>query len=346
MTKEYIVKGFEEHPVSSYILGLQSDNSKRGMLSALKSVFALALKQEPEDTDPLVVFQFNWIEMSPAKMKAMRAALLEKYPPISAAKMFSALKGVLNCVLDDEELVSDPKTFLRLQRAARVKGVKSNSDHKTGRCLTDGEALALARVCGEDESPAGARDDALIGLGLTQGPRINEIASFMLSDYDPETGNLVIKSGKGGKSRVIRASNATKGSLDEWLIFRGSAPGALFCQVDKSGEVITEAYQYEIKKGDREGEIVTVKPGLSTTAIGKILRHRAAQAGVKTFTMHDLRRSYATVAWRIGISGPQIQYIMGHASMATTAAYDRGDQELALQSSDRIHYPSQRNLDG
>lgn len=313
---------FDRHPVTAYINSLTSDSSKRSMLSALKSVFALALGEDPRNVDPLVVYNFAWVEISPARVKAIKAALLERYSRRMAAKCLAAVKGVINSMLDDTSLISKTETYMRLQRAKAVKGISVAGIKKAGRKLSGGEIMALARVCAEDKSPAGARDDAILGLGITQGPRVSELAGLQLKDYDPATGDLTIQNGKGGKSRTIRAANATKTSLDEWIDLRGDEEGPLFCRVNKAGRI-------------------HVAP-MSKTALDKMLKRRAAQAGVKPFSAHDLRRTFLTNGWAAGIPGVYLQRIAGHATLSTTSAYDRSDIESALKSSERLHYPSAR----
>ena len=308
------------NPVVSYLNSLTSKSSKRTMLSALKSVYALPLGEDPRRVNPEDVIAFQWGEIDPGKLKALRAALIEKYSPAMAGKAFAAVRGVLGACFDQKLI--DAETWMRLQR---VKGIKVNRDQKVGRRLTEGEIVALARACFEDLSPAGARDDAIIGLGVTQGPRVSEYARLELKDYDPTSGDLIIRKSKGGKTRTIRAANSTKDSLDEWLSLRGSEPGPLFCAVDKAGNV--------------------KKSGLTQQSLSKILHKRAEEAGVKRFGAHDLRRTFLTEGWRRGIPGTQLQKLAGHSSMSTTASYDRGSLETALQSSERLHYPSMRNAE-
>lgn len=310
-------KDLASHPVASYLNSLTSKSSRRAMRSALKTVLALAADEEPEEIDPMMVFEFPWPSITPAKLNATKAALLQNYSRAHAAKCLAAVRGVMGACFDLRLIDAD-----QLMRIERVKGISVRRNQRAGRRLSEGEILALARACAEDDSPAGARDDAMIGLGYTQGPRISELANLQLEDYDPDTGDLVIRKAKGGKTRTIRAANSTKDSLDEWLTLRGGEPGALFCPVNKGGNVELSS--------------------MSTTAIGKMLKKRAREAGVKSFTMHDLRRTFLTNGWSIGIPGTQLKTIAGHASIETTAAYDRGDLEEALESSERLHYPSMR----
>ena len=307
-----------KNPVKAYLNSLTSPVSKRTQLSSLKSVIAMAMKVEPGEVDPIQVYEFTWHLIDPAMLKSLRAALIKKYSPAMASKSFAAVRGVLGACFDQRLI--DAETFLRLQR---VKGIKVDRNQKTGRCLSEGEIAALAKVCAEDQSAAGARDDAIIALGYTQGPRVSEFAKFELSDYDRKTGELQIRNGKGNKSRTIRAANSTKISMDEWLKFRGDEPGPLFCAINKAGDIKIS--------------------GLSQQSLSKLMHRRADEAGIPRFAIHDLRRTFITKGWAIGIPGVRLQMLAGHSSQATTASYDRGSLEDALKEVDKLHYPSQRN---
>lgn len=305
------------HPVTSYINSLSAPQSKRAMRSDLKTVLALALGTDPKEIDPIAIFEFPWPTIDVPKLNAIKAALIRKYSRRHAAKCFAAVRGVLGACFDLDLI--DANHYMKIQR---VKGIPVKSNHKTGRRLTDGEVLALARVCAEDLTPAGARDDAIIGLGYTQGPRISEVVGLQIEDFSQDSGDLLIRDSIGGRSRTIRASNSTKESIAEWLQFRGNEPGPLFCPVTKAGRIKLSS--------------------MSAVALGKMLRKRAREASVKPFTMHDLRRTFLTNGWSIGIPGTQLKTIAGHSSIETTASYDRGDLEEALRAAEKLYYPSMR----
>jgi len=306
-----------DHPVTSYLNSLPAKQSRAAMKSALRAVLALAMEVDPREVESMAIWEFPWHSLTPDKLNALKARLLSKYSKAHAAKCFAAVRGVMGACFDLELISAE-----QLMRIERTKGVKVGKNHKAGRRLSDGEILALARVCAEDPTAAGARDDAILGLGYTQGPRISEVVKFRLEDYDPATGDLAIIGGKGGKDRQIRASNSTKESIEEWIELRGSEPGPLFCPVNKGGRVFVGS--------------------VSKSSLGKMLAKRAEQAGVKPFTMHDLRRSFLTNGWAMGIPGVQLQTLAGHSSIVTTAGYDRGGLEQALASGERLHYPSLR----
>jgi len=314
-----ISKDLTDHPVTSYLNSLPAKQSRAAMKSALRAVLALAMKVEPQEVGPLEIWEFPWHSLTPDKLNALKARLLSKYSKAHAAKCFAAVRGVMGACFDLELISAE-----QLMRIERTKGVKVGKNHKAGRKVSENEMRELARVCAQDPTAAGVRDYAILSLGYTQGPRISEIVKFQLEDYDPASGDLTIIGGKGDKDRQIRASNGTKETLEEWIELRGSEPGPLFCPVNKGGRVFVTS--------------------TSKSSLGKMLAKRAEQAGVKPFTIHDLRRSFLTNGWAMGIPGVQLQTLAGHASIVTTAGYDRGGLEQALASGERIPAPNLREL--
>jgi len=311
-------KDLTDHPVTSYLNSLPAKQSKATMQYALRAVLALALEVEPREVEPMTLWEFPWHGLTVDKLNALKAGLSKKYGPAHAAKCYAAVRGVLGASFDLGLI--DAETFMRIER---LKGIKVSRNHHAGRMLSVVEVEDLAVACANDPSAAGTRDLAIIGLCCTQGPRVSEVVNFRLADYDPATGDLQILDGKGGEDREIRAANSTKHALGEWIELRGSEPGPLFTAVNKAGRVFSDV-------------------GLSKSSLGKMLSKRAKQAGLEPFTLHDLRRTYATNAWALGIPGVQIQSIMGHASIETTAGYDRGALEQALKNGERLHFPNPR----
>src|SRR5687768_13371733 len=62
--------------------------------------------------------------------------------------------------------------------------------------------------------------------------------SLDLQDYQPETGALTIRGGKGRKDRIVYASNGSADALADWISLRGSESGALFFPVNKGDRII------------------------------------------------------------------------------------------------------------
>ena len=62
---------------------------------------------------------------------------------------------------------------------------------------------------------------------------------------------------------------------------------------------------------------------ISRAGINLMLKRRAAQAGVKEFSPHDLRRTFITELLSRGADLASVQHLAGHANPQTTARYGR-----------------------
>jgi site-specific recombinase XerC len=204
------------------------------------------------------------------------------------------------------------------RRAADVKGVKG-SVLPRGRHLHPGELRDLFRVCAEDKSPAAVRDAALLAIGYGAGLRISEVVSLLAVDFDPEAGEVKVRQGKGRKDRNVYVLDGAAEAIAEWLLIRGAEPGPLFCPVDRWGNL-------------RPG-------GLTERAVFKRLERRREQAGVKTYSPHDLRRTFAGDLLDAGVDLSTVQDLMGHASPTTTKRYDRRDNRRKREAALRVRVP-------
>jgi integrase len=122
-------------------------------------------------------------------------------------------------------------------------------------------------AAGRDSSPAGIRDAALIGVLYGAGLRRSESVRLDLADYNIETGELTIRGAKGRKDRLGYATNGSADALKDWLVTRGGGPGPLFCRINKGGRITIHR--------------------LTDQAVLHVLKKRAVQASVASFSPHD-----------------------------------------------------------
>ena len=94
-----------------------------------------------------------------------------------------------------------------------VPAVRGKREPK-GRMITDSEIRALMQVCSVDPTPMGARDAAIIAVLRGTGLRRSEVAALALADYEPLSGAIVVRAGKGNKDRRVYAPSGTVAALD------------------------------------------------------------------------------------------------------------------------------------
>jgi integrase len=202
-------------------------------------------------------------------------------------------------------------------RAADVPTIKAQTLPR-GRALSSGELRALFESCA-DGTKAGVRDAALMAILYAGGLRRSEAVSLDLADYQPETGALTIRGGKGRKDRIVYASNGSADALADWISLRGSEPGALF---------------FPVNKGDR-----IIPRRMTDQSILWLVRRRAEDAGVSRFSPHDLRRTFVSDLLDAGADLSTTKRLAGHASETTTGKYDRRGEAAKKRAAQLLHVP-------
>jgi len=179
----------DRHPAHVYIARLGSGSS-RTMSEALNTIAGiLTTGRANAETCPWPAIRYQHTAL-------IRSALMEKYKPSTANKMLAALRGVLK-----ESWRLGYMTAEDYHRATDVRTIKARTLPR-GRALASGEIAALIGTCGRDSSPAGVRDAALIAILYGAGLRRSESVGLDLSDFNVETGELVIRGAKGRKDRL------------------------------------------------------------------------------------------------------------------------------------------------
>jgi integrase len=244
---------------------------------------------------------------------AIRAELQDGCAPATANKLLAALRRVLREARRLGQISADD-----YDQAVDIRNIRGTR-LPSGRALSDGEVAALMRMCAEDRTSAGARDAAIIALLRGTGMRRSEVAALDLADYDPATGALTIRSSKGNKDRLTYVANGPQAALDEWLLARGSASGPLFYGVTKSGRLVVRR--------------------LAAQAIAVICAARATEAGIQSFTPHDMRRTFISGLLDAGADIATVQKLAGHEDPATTARYDRRGEAAKQRAVQLVHVP-------
>jgi site-specific recombinase XerD len=293
----------DQNAAAVYIASLPAKTGQRTQAQALR-VVASILNTEPNT--------LNWGALRYQHTAMIRSQLSQSYAPATANKILSALRQTLK-----QAWLLGQMTAEEYSRATELEPVTGET-LPAGRELSTGEIRALLDTCRADTNKAaGLRDAAIIALMYTAGPRREEVVNLDLSNYDPQTGLLII-TGKRSKQRTAYIINGAARALDAWLSIRGSTPGAIFVDL-KYGRLGTDT--------------------LTPQAIYNMLAKRAAEAGLQNFSPHDLRRTFISHLLDAGADISTVSKMAGHSNVQTTARYDRRPEDAKRNAASLLHIP-------
>ena len=158
------------------------------------------------------------------------------------------------------------------------------------------EAGAIVAKSKAHQGPV--RDQCIVELALKTGLRVSEISQLKLEDIDLKRGgnSLIVRHGKGDKSRVVKFSSKLKILILEYIDYR-----------DKDSEYLfpSERQNY-----------------MSSNGIQKVFKKWAKQAGLPArYSIHSCRHFYATALLKVSKNLRLVQMQCGHASPQTTTVY-------------------------
>lgn len=147
------------------------------------------------------------------------------------------------------------------------------------------------------------------------GVRRAELVQLGLSDYTIETGATRVRSGKGNKERITYVQGMGCTAVEAWLQVRGPEPGPLIVPIHRSGKIQLRHMREQ--------------------SVYDMPQRRAREAGVRPFSPHDLRRTFAGDLLDAGADISTV--LMGHASVNTTQGYDRSGGATKRKAASLLH---------
>lgn len=190
------------------------------------------------------------------------ALLTDGAKPTTAVSRHLAVRRFSAWLADEGEIPTD--------ELLGIKAPKLDKDHIEP--LTDVQLKAMIVACRGTEM-RDRRDEALIRLMMTTGARAGEVVAIALSDlnlsHNPP--HVVVRRGKGGKSRIVPLAPEVAASIDK---YRRARRGHLLANTDA------------LWLGDRG-------KSFGYDALHKTLKYRAERAGIVGFHPHLLRHTAA-----------------------------------------------------
>ena len=143
------------------------------------------------------------------------------------------------------------------------------------------------------------RDLAIFMLMLRCGLRVEEVADLTLGAIDYQRNRILVKSGKGGKDRVVFISNDASDALAAYLRIRFHTQ---------------EQKVFLVEKGIHKGKAISVR------GIQKRIEYYSKKCGISV-SCHQLRHTMATQLLNADADLVTIQYLLGHTRIKTTMRY-------------------------
>lgn len=272
-------------PAASALAGFISENTKRAYARDLKDFFGV--------DDLALLGMAEILRVRSDDVVAFRDRLLAGgMKPATICRKLSAIRSVydhLRATGALERNPADPK----LVRSPRRATIRRTSP------LTVEELMRLLEAP-DRKSEMGLRDHAMILLAAQAGLRREELCAMrdeQLSRYGARW--CVVFRGKGGKERRIPLHETVVEAIQSWRRVRPKTAEATFCT--NSGGPL--------------------RPG----SFYKTVCRYAAKAGFapdeKRVHPHSLRAAFATILHEKGVPLKEIQELMGHSRIDTTAGY-------------------------
>lgn len=224
-------------------------------------------------------------ELTPPLLREYALHCSELLSPGGAHARLRPIKSLVKWAYHEELLSRDLSSRIPMPRLKRERLPAVR--------LADFQKLtAAARV--SSRSPL--RDVALLTVLFDTGLRASEALSLQLEDVRSE-GFLVVRQGKGGKTRTVPMDRKTLKAIRSYV--RKERP----------------------QEADESMLFLGVEQGLTRGGLDKLLERLCKVAGLPRLSAHAFRRGCAVQFLRNGGDAIALQHIFGHTSLEMTSRY-------------------------
>ncbi len=166
------------------------------------------------------------------------------------------------------------------------------------------------------ESPLEIRDLAIMELFYSSGLRLSELVSLDIEDLDTLDQTIVVKKGKGGKSRIVPVGKFAIKAITTWL------------QVRNDIAVVASPALFISRRGKRIA---------GRTVQSRLERWRKKNALQERIHPHMLRHSFASHLLESSGDLRAVQEMLGHSNISTTQIYTHLDFQHLTRVYDQSH---------
>jgi integrase/recombinase XerC len=216
----------------------------------------------------------------------------------------SAIRSFFNFLLKKGLADNNPAQYIKAPKQARKLPKTLDVDQISG--LLEAGASSAIEI----------RDLAIFELFYSSGLRLSELTALNLADIDLTDHSLMVKSGKGGKSRILPIGSKAITAINNWL------PQRL------KNISVSEVALFTSTRGKRLGQ----------RSIELRLEQWCKKKGIaEHIHPHMLRHSFASHLLESSQDLRAVQELLGHSNISTTQIYTHLDFQHLADIYDKAH---------
>lgn len=222
----------------------------------------------------------------------------------SLQRELSAIRSFYNFLLKKCLAESNPAQYVKAPKQARKLPKTLDVDQISG--LLEAGTNSTLEI----------RDLAMFELFYSSGLRLSELAALNLTDIDLPDNSLMVRTGKGGKSRILPIGSKAVTAINNWLQQRLKSVAA------------TESALFISIRGKRLGQ----------RSIELRLEQWCKKKGIaEHIHPHMLRHSFASHLLESSQDLRAVQELLGHSNISTTQIYTHLDFQHLADVYDKAH---------
>lgn len=222
----------------------------------------------------------------------------------SLQRELSAIRSFFHYLLVHDEIDNNPAKQIKAPKQTKKLPKVLDVDQMAG--MLDAGANSVLEI----------RDLAMFELFYSSGLRLGELAALNVQDIDKQAQLLTVRSGKGGKARVLPVGSKALKALDAWLSKRQNFPAA------------AEPWLFLSSRGTR----------LSERSIQLRLKRWCLAKGITEHVHpHMIRHSFASHLLESSQDLRAVQELLGHSNISTTQIYTHLDFQHLAEIYDKSH---------
>lgn len=229
----------------------------------------------------------------------------------SLQRELSAIRSFFNFLLKNQLTDNNPGQYIKAPKKTR----------KLPKTLDVDQIKSLLEA--GTNSTIEIRDLAMFELFYSSGIRLSELAQLNLTDIDLTDKTLMVRSGKGGKSRMLPIGSKAVAAINTWLEHRIKSITS------------TETALFISTRGTRLGQ----------RSIELRLKQWCKKKGIaENIHPHMLRHSFATHLLESSQDLRAVQELLGHSNISTTQIYTHLDFQHLADVYDSAHPRAKRKF--